>query len=104
MLGDQVLVSIAHDQVHTIDGGQLGRCGLGMAAGDHDARAGIGPDSLTNGLTALHGGLAGHRAGIDDHDVGHAVVAGGKARIRFHQRIADGLGLALVDFAAEGFD
>ena len=104
LLGDQVLVPIAHDQIHAFDGSQLRRRGLGMAAGDHDAGTGIGPDGLTNGLTALHGGFAGHRAGIDDHDVGHAVVSGGKAPIRFHQCIADGLGLALVDFAAEGFD
>ena len=64
------LIRMSHNVLDTIDGPNVIGCCLGVTTGHHDFCIWVVANGLTNGLSGLHGGLCGYRAGVDDNQVG----------------------------------
>jgi hypothetical protein len=77
--GDVRLLEMAHNQIHTLDGVQLLGGSLGQTSSDDDFSFGIFPNRLPQCLTRLHGGATGHRARIDDDQIGGTMGLSGCA-------------------------
>src|ERR671937_692715 len=94
------LVSVADDEVHAGLARDLGRARLRPAAGDDHTRVGIAAARAANRLAIGDLRARGHRAGVDDHDVGGRTERYRREAARLERRLQL-LAVHLVEAAAQ---
>ena len=102
-IGDLRLVRIADDEGNSGENRKLFGGALRVAAGDDDARGGIGGVEFADGVARLGVGGSGDGAGVQHDDVGRIGV-GGELAALFAQLALDGGAIGLRCAAAKLFD
>ena len=97
------LVRIADDEGDSREDRKLFRGALGVAAGDDDARGGIGGVEFADGVARLGIGGSGDGTGVQNDDVSR-MSAGGEMAALFAQLALEGGAIGLRCAAAKLFD
>ena len=90
----------AEHKVHAVDGAHRLGFQLSIASRDHDKGAGVLAHHAVDGLAAFVVGHLGHRAGVDQADVGMLTLVSG-CDAHLAEQLAKGGGFREVELAAE---